>query len=344
MRDFVIELPGERRNSVRMNIRILLAACWCSLVPLGQSFAADTATSESAAPQLLRLDNGATQVGIDRRKGGSITWLSWAGHTNNAVNHADPGRLIQQSYYAGLPLKRLAEGQSQAWSPWTWNPIQGGGVASWARVTEFRRVEGKELFAETIPKLWDMADEEAAATMRQWTGFEPGMPDVVVVRCEFISRRPEGDRWGGPLIRDQEIPACYFTRHFDQVKSYLGQGRWQPETQPPGPPWGRAHPPRKAMACFTAGGQGVGIFSPSATQPWNYGPHGTGASDDPAAGPCVHVAPLDRVALGPKSEYRYRYWLVVGNAEQIAARFDALWEKYANDRAELRDPPAAPAK
>ncbi len=32
----------------------------------------------------------------------------------------------------------------------------------------------------------------------------------------------------------------------------------------------------------------------------------------PAAGPCVHIAPIDRVSLGPKSTYRYRYWLAVG--------------------------------
>jgi hypothetical protein len=93
------------------------------------------------------------------------------------------------------------------------------------------------------------------------------------------------------------------------------------------------------MALFAPGGQGVAVFSPAATQPWNFGPHGRGASDDPAAGPCLHVAPIDRVLLGPRSIYRYRYWLVVGDAPAIAAALDALWTKYSAERAELHDVP-----
>jgi CDP-glucose 4,6-dehydratase len=33
-----------------------------------------------------------------------------------------------------------------------------------------------------------------------------------------------------------------------------------------------AEPPLMAMACFAENGQGVAIFSPTATQPWNFGP------------------------------------------------------------------------
>ena len=302
--------------------------------------AAPTATGNigSRGEDLLTLDNGTVKVGIDRAKGAAITWLSWTAYPKNMVNSADPGRLIQQSYYAGLRLDRRSEGQSKSWSPWSWNPIQGGGVGSWARVTEFKRLDGATLYGETIPNLWDMPDEPAAALMRQWTGFEPGMPDVVRVRCEFIAQRAHGDRWGPAKLSPQEIPACYFTRNFSTVKSYLGEGQWRPETQPPGPPWGRTQPPLNIMAVFALDGQGVALFSPTATQPWNFGPHGGGASDDPSAGPCMHVAPLDRVNLGPKSTYRYRYWLVVGTETQLAARLDELLKKYADERASLSNP------
>lgn len=295
--------------------------------------------SSGAATQddLLLLDNGTVKVGIDRSKGASITWLSWAAYPGNMVNIHDPGRLIQQSYYAGRSLDRKGEGQSKAWSPWTWNPIQGGGVSSWARVTEFKRLDGHTLYGETVPKLWDMPNEEAEAVMRQWTGFEPGMPNVVVVRCEFVSQRKPEDRWGPAVLRPQEIPACYFTRNFGRVKSYLGDGQWREETQPPGPPWGKARPPRQAMAMFTPQGQGVAVFSPCATQHWNFGPHAGGASADPLAGPCMHVAPLDRVKLGPRSSYTYRYWLVVGDARQLSERLDALWKNYSGERASLAD-------
>jgi len=318
----------------------LLSLCgW--FVVLHSSFAAPP-NSKSAAvsrgEELLVLDNGTVKIGIDRAKGAAITWLSWVGHPKNVVNSADPGRLIQQSFYAGLRLNRLDEDQSKAWSPWSWNPIQGGGVGSWARVTEFTRRDDHTLYGETVPKLWDMPDEEAAALMRQWTGFEPAMPDVVVVRCELVCQRSLDDRWGPAKLSPQEIPACYFTRNYNAIKSYLGDGQWRNETQPPGPPWGKARPPLNAMACFAADGQGIAVFSPTATQPWNFGPHGGGASDDPAAGPCVHVAPIDRVNLGPKSTYRYRYWLAVGSEARLAERLDSLWKQYSTERAELSNP------
>jgi hypothetical protein len=289
--------------------------------------------------ELLFIDNGTAKVGIDRIKGASITWLSWTNHPQSTVNIADPGRLIQQSYYAGKSRDRTAEGQSKSWSPWTWNPIQGGGVGSWARVTKFEHQDDKQtLFAETIPKLWDMPDEEAAALMRQWTGFEPDMPDVVRVRCEFTAQRKPGDPWGPAAVRPQEVPACYFTRKFSTFKSYLGDGKWRDESQPPGPPWGKATPPRAAMACFGANGQGIAVFSPASTENWNFGPHAGGLSPDPKAGPCVHIAPITRVNMGPQSTLRYRYWLVVGTESEISARLETLWEKYSDERVELSDP------
>jgi hypothetical protein len=300
-------------------------------------------SNSAGAEDLLTVDNGVVRVGIDRSKGAAITWLSWKTYPKNMVNSADPGRLIQQSYYAGQSLDRTADGQSEAWSPWTWNPIQGGGVSSWARVREFKRIEGRILYAETVPKLWDMPDEEAAAVMRQWTSLDPQRTNVVSVECELICNRRQGDRWGPAVLRHQEIPACYFTRNFEHVRSYLGEGNWRDESQPPGPPWGTARPPLRAMACFESGGQGVAVFSPSSALHWNFGPHRRGVSDDPKAGPCMHVAPLDRVALGPKSTYRYRYWLVVGDETSISSRLDALWKAFSEDRAELGTQHALPA-
>ncbi len=296
-----------------------------------------------SAEDLLTIDNGSVKVGIDREKGGAITWLSSSNYPGNIVNTADPGRLIQQSYYAGRRLDRTSDGQHQAWSPWTWNPIQGGGVGSagskgtWARVTVFEKKENA-LYSETIPKLWDMADEEADAVMRQWTTLEPGMPGVVCVRCEFQAMRSEGDRWGEARQSPQELPACYFTRNFEAVRSYLGGGKWQTEHQKPGPPWGRVTPPRKAMAMFESSGQGIAVFSPTSGARWNFGPHASGLSNDPSDGPCMHVAPIGRVLLARKSTFRYRYWLVVGDQTEVAARLDALWTKYHDEKFQLVEP------
>ncbi|MGJ8724388.1 MAG: hypothetical protein ACSHYB_07515 [Roseibacillus sp.] len=285
--------------------------------------------------ELLSIDNGAIKIGIDRAKGASITWLSWRGYPKNTVNEADPGRLIQQSYYAGRSLDRTEDGQHEAWSPWNWNPIQGGGVGSWAKVTHFDRLDGNTLFAQTTPKLWDMPDEDAEATMKQWTSFEPDLTQTVVVKCLFESDRQDGDRWGPARNSHQEVPALYFTRNFDHFQSYLGNNEWRDEIQIPGPPWGKAHPPRLAMACFEPNGQGIAIFSPTAGPTWNFGPHSEGQSSNPKAGPCVHIAPVSLVKLGPQSSYHYRYWLTTGTREEITKQLDLLWGKYSQERGVL---------
>lgn len=288
--------------------------------------------------ELLQIDNGVVKIGIDREKGASLTWLSWSRYPGNSINSHDPGRLIQQSYYAGEGIDRTSEGQHKAWTPWTWNPIQGGGVGSWARVVEFQKQKDVLLFGETIPKLWDMPNEEAEALMRQWTGFEAEMPNVAVVKCEFVSQRKPNDKWGEERARHQELPACYFTRNFSRFASYLGDGNWREESQPAGPPWGRADPPRKAMACFNTEGQGIAVFSPASDERWNFGPHGPGNSSDPIGAPCVHVAPIATVRLSPLSTLQYRYWLIVGTEKEIEARLDELWTKYSDEALALTSP------
>ena len=293
---------------------------------------------ERPKPELLKITNGSVRIGIDKSMGAAITHLSWKGlDQKNTINSHDPGRLIQQSYYAGKHRDRRPDGQHEAWSPWTWNPIQGGGVASWARVTRFtKKPDGTALYSETIPKLWDMPDEEAQAVMKQWTTFEPGMNKVIAVRNQIVCQRNPDDRWGPAKPSPQEVPACYFTRNFSTFKSYLGNGKWKLETQPPGPPWGKTKAvPKHAMACFEKSGQGIAIFSPSAVS-WNFGPHGPGQTTDPAAGPCTHLAPVARVNLGPTSTLTYRYWLIVGNEKEISSALDLLWKKYSTERFSLR--------
>lgn len=285
---------------------------------------------ERPPSELLFLENDHLKIGIDKAMGASISWLSWKGHPTNVVNIHDPGRLIQQSYYAGKSLDRREDGQHPSWSPWTWNPIQGGGVGSWAKVVRFDKQDGT-LHSETIPKLWDMPNEQAEAVMHQWTSFEPGQASAVMVRNRIVCKRSPDDRWGPPVKRHQEVPAFYFIRSFRHFRSYLGGGEWRDEHQEPGPPWGKANPPRKAMACFNDEGQGIAVFSPGSQRIWNFGPHGKGISTDPEGGPCVHIAPLVTVALGPTSSMEYRYWILVGSASELADGLDRLWKKYESE-------------
>src|SRR5687768_6513026 len=86
---------------------VLVALAFAVVLP-GSSVAA-TKNIGPRGEELLFLENGTIKIGLDRAKGGAITWLSSATYSRNMVNIADPGRLIQQSYYAGLRLDRKAE-------------------------------------------------------------------------------------------------------------------------------------------------------------------------------------------------------------------------------------------
>lgn len=285
---------------------------------------------------LLTIENDGVKVGIDREKGGAITFLSSTGHPDNIVNYRDPGRLIQQSYYAGIRRDRRDEGQGPHWSPWSWNPIQGGGIGSWAEVLEFKRLNSKTLYSETVPNLWDMPNEPAAALIKQWTSFEESIPNTIVVICELQCDREENDPWGKAIPNPQEVPACYFTNNFHISKSYLGNGQWRRDTDKPGLPWTKSSPPLQAMAFFEKGGQGIAVYSPTAGATWNFGSSGGPKNvADPTSPYTMHVAPVVRVPLGPKSTFRYRYWLVLGNEETITKSLDQLIEKYADENYSL---------
>jgi hypothetical protein len=328
--------PVADHPNIPMNRRILHHAfqALAAAILLATSSAA---IPERPEPDMLFLENEAMKIGIDRSMGASITWLSWQAHPENIINIHDPGRLIQQSYYAGEKLDRRADGQHNAWSPWTWNPIQGGGVMSWARVTRFEILNDEKLISITVPKLWDMPDEEAEALMVQSTEFEPGMPDVVRINNRLVCKRKPDDRWGAAVPRHQELPACYFTSAFRHVESYLGNGEWRREEQPPGPPWGRATPPLNVMACFNDDGQGIAVFSPAATDHWNFGPHRRYTPRaKPEDGPCVHLAPIATVRLGPESTLEYRYWMVVGSKVEITKRIDILLNRHRSEEFSLK--------
>lgn len=322
--------------------RLLLAV---GLVIVGTSAAqsqsiADSVADGQAISKLESINNGTIRVGVDANKGGAISWLSSQLHPENIVNHSDPGRLIQQSYYAGKILDRKEDGQHQSWSPWAWNPIQGGGVGSWAQATRCEKTDDV-LYSESTPKLWDMENENAQAVMRQWVSFEDNVKNAVVVRCQLESVRDEDDRWSIDAVRPQEVPACYFVRSFSQVEVFLGEGKWRRLALDAGPPWTKVQPKLNAMAMFDSNGNGVALLSPTATEHWNCGPHADKKDDTPTSKPCMHLAPISRVFLPNRSTYEYRYWLIVGDRKSIENSFTKLIDKYSRERAKLTTPSEA---
>lgn len=285
--------------------------------------------------EIPALDNGVLRLEAPTKEGASFAYLAPSGG-GNLINIYDQGRLIQQSYYAGANLDRRTDGQSPFWSPWSWNPIQGGDASGKvapvveAGISDF----GKGFFSRTIPLLWDMTTgERGKCWMDQWNEFEPGMENVIRVTCRLVTFRDPDDIWGGAVGKHQELPAVYLIRSLSKIVTYQGGSPWtgaatEEFSYTPGPPWQKGYPTEHWVAMVNpANNIGVGLYSPIGTTLWNIG-----ATGNPPGGPTspatMHMAPVRTMRLDRDSIMVYRYWLIHGDLATIRSRVYELHERY----------------
>ena len=275
----------------------------------------------------FELENTRLHLKQDLERGGAISYISEANSSRNLVNNADEGRYIQQSYYAGTQVDRQAEGQSPAWSPWSWNPIQCGDYAgNRAQILESEQT-ADSTYIKCVPMQWDMNGKYAEAEMEQWTSLDG---NVITVRCRLTCRRTD-DIYGEGVLNDQEIPAVYPISALNNLYAYFGDAPFtgapiaQTEViQLESGFWGRytpengQFPTEKWMAFVDDSGWGLGVYSPQATQflAGRYGAEGE-ETTSPWTG---YIAPLRVEALMKNSVTEYSYYLVVGSLEEIRAK------------------------
>jgi len=320
--------PETKRGFFRMRVN--------NPLEMHDPLAGGAAVIQIGGTETTYLDNGTLRMGAPTSQGGSINFLAPSGG-GNLVNWHDPGRLIQQSYYAGLQLSRPS--QSGAWSPWTWNPIQGGDASGKkSQILEMTQSDsGIGFYSRTVPLLWDMTTgEKGKAWMDQWNQFEPGIPDVIRVTCRLTCFRDSTDIWGGPLARHQELPAVYLIRSLSKAVTYQGSNPWNNEateeiqTYFPGAsfPWGRYTPTEAWVAMVDpATNIGVGLYSPMGTTLWNVGAVGL-PPGGPTSSQTMHMAPIRTLSLGHNSILSYRYWIIYGNLATIRTRVYELRARY----------------
>ncbi|HEX5791420.1 MAG TPA: hypothetical protein VFY13_09700, partial [Luteolibacter sp.] len=311
---------GLQREFFRMRVDNLL-----------ESPMASNSSVEIGANETTYIDNGTLRMGTPTTQGGSINFLAPSGGAN-LVNWYDAGRLIQQSYYAGQSLDRTAEGQSPSWSPWAWNPIQGGDASNArSQVIEMTRFEsGAGYFTRTVPLLWDMTtSEKAKAWIDQWNQFEPNMPDVIRITCRFTCFRDTNDLWTNIQARHQELPAVYLIRTLSKVVTYQGANPWTNDALEvsnitPGPPWIKHFPTENWVAMVNPGTDvGVGVYSPFGNLFWWVGATGS-PPGTPTSAQTMHMAPIRAMSLGRDSILCYRYWLIHGDLSTIRQRIYQL--------------------
>ena len=260
----------------------------------------------------------------DLTLGGAICFIGRDGKKRNYINVHDEGRYVQQSYYAGQSVNRQAEGQSDFWSPWPWNPIQVGDYKrNRARILESWR-RGKRSYVKCVPMLWDMDNCPAEAEMEQWTTLKD---NVVHVRCRLTCHRTD-TVYGDILDNQQEIPAVYPISSLNHLYAYRGQ---HPFTSEPvdnidveelrfgqnGHGWGSYDDVSEQWMAFVGDdGWGMGVYSPSATLflAGRYQSSRSGEADEDATS---YIAPIRKQHMPKQCIVGYEYYLIFGTIDEI---------------------------
>lgn len=268
------------------------------------------------------LNNSTVKVGVNSvAYGGAIVWLSGSNGAN-LVNVYDKGREIQQSYYAGNSI--TAANQSSAWSPWTWNPIMVGDYAGHVSPVLALNKNSGQIYVKTQPMLWDRNNQISQSYMEQWISIHPTLSNVVVVDCRFSCFRDHNDAWGGPLERNQELPAVYLVSSLNTIKAYTGSSPWTRgalDTIPNSPssgtfPWSRYVPTEPWTACVDSANTGAGVYTPIATN-FLAGKSGAAVSTSPTNASTMYIAPIANQAFDYNSVFTYRFYLAVGSLTAI---------------------------
>ncbi len=268
------------------------------------------------------IDNGILILKLDLTRGGAISYLSPSNSTRSLVNIADEGRYIQQSYYAGKSLDRKAEGQSPAWSPWTWNPIQvGDAYRNRAQILAFEKKEN-ELYIKCIPMLWDMNNHPAEAEMEQWTTLQGS---VLKVHNRLTCHRTD-QLYGDSISRDQELPAVYPISALKNLYTYIGNAPFS--NAPLENPtvvnlasgfWGRYSNVSEHWMAFVDGNHwGMGIYNPRCDS-FLAGMSGV-PGKEAADGSTSYIAPVKKEILYKNSVYEYEYYVIIGTLAEIRSK------------------------
>ncbi|KHJ39515.1 hypothetical protein PBAC_00220 [Pedobacter glucosidilyticus] len=264
----------------------------------------------------LVVDNGILKVKADLLMGGAISYLSKSSDNKNLVNIYDRGRYIQQSYYAGSAINRLAEGQHPSWSPWNWNPIQVGDVYNNSSPVLASSFTDSTIYTKTQPLLWDMNNELAQCHMEMWLSLRG---NTVHVKNKLTVFRTD-NRWSD-IPRHQELPAVYIIGDLYNLYTYTGNAPFTSaapnKITNAGPPWAYWTTPEHWAALVDDNNWGVGVYNGLSTYfvgGYN-GTQGGGATSSSTG----YMSPLRTETIGKNAVYEYEYDLIVGTLTQIRA-------------------------
>ena len=263
------------------------------------------------------LDNGVIKIGVDLSKGGSITYLSLSGTTNNVVNSYDLGREIQQSYYSGpKPYQPSNTILNAGWANWPWNPIQSGDSFGKTSVTLTNYNDGHTLYLKCQPKQWALSNVVGQCTFESWISLTG---NVAIVSNRLVNLRTDSATNQSTAF-NQELPAVYTVGTLFRLFSYAGFAPFTSDAltnlPPTPPPWASWNATESWAALVNTTNWGLGIYNPGAIK-FIGGFSGTTNTGGPADSSTGYIAPLQTEILDTNIIYTYTYHLILGTLTQI---------------------------
>jgi len=298
------------------------------------------------------LADGTVYIESDRYKVGS--YLRWGGGLSyiedkrlalseyrNLLNHADTGRLVQQSYY-GTSQPPYVKGEFMG-NPWPYNPVQGGDRGyNHSRLIDFRASD-REIYVKCQPRDWGHDGSITPSYMENRYLIDG---DAIRVDNTFT----DFSGYDNPCTT-QEVPAFYVVSGLDRFVYYAGDKPWTgdgPLTWEAGLPFWAGGAPEcychfegknaeNWCAWVNPDGFGLGLFVPTANDMVK-GCYMYSGTYDPSADPTNYVAPLRRLKLLEYKTLRYSYLMASGHIDEIRSVFTKRRREISNRDFDRFDP------
>ncbi len=293
-----------------------------------------TDTQWEVYPGTYYLENDRYKLGILLSWGGGISYIEdkqdGDDSLGNLINRADPGRLIQQSYY-GVSNGPYYTGAYYGENLWSYNPVQGGDQYGNGSKLVDVRIDGanKTVYIKCRPLDWAHKNSPTPSYMENTYILEK---DRIRVQNRFVDFM--GVEHGS---RHAELPAFYTISYLGTFHYYNGTKPWTGDdyiTLADEPFWagnGDAYHTIKkgnteTWAAWTnEEDYGIGLFVPG-TEIMLAGRYEYNGSKNPANGGTSYVAPLRTMEFYSFVPFEYEYIIAAGTIDEMRATFQDYYE------------------
>ena len=285
------------------------------------------------------IENEYLKVGAELIWGGGLSYIEDkkcpVQGLKNMLNHADTGRLVQQSYY-GTGEPPYVKGEFMG-SPWVYNPVQGGDRGNKKSKLIDYRVTVDSIYVKCRPRDWGHVGLYTDSYMENEYSLDG----------EYLRVWNRFTDWSGYRhpVNSQEVPAFYTVSYLNNFFFYGGDKPWTGDTLevrrdlifwPEDWPRHRFYlkPGNTESWCAWCDDDdyGIGLYVPNVSR-FIGGRFSYNGTKDPAAGPTNYVAPVAMIRLVSYEPISYGYLITAGDLCAIRSRFED--RKFFTDNPDL---------